>query len=296
MQKPNGSPLRQKFIQFLTLQNKAERTIHSYTSFVIDLSKFHRKSPELLSNDHLKAWFFHLISQRKLSASTVNLALNAVRSFYGRFLKQDIEPLLASIKRPKRHPHLPLVFSPREIELLLTRGVHEDLRAKAFLAIVYGSGLRLSEATHVKIRDLYSDRHQLLVSHPKGGRIRYTLLSESLLVILRTYYLQFKPQTQGLYLFPGDLSNQPMSKGTGQNLFYRAFRRAGLSSPRGIHCLRHSFATHLLETGTELTALQYLLGHAHLSTTAIYVHVRPERLGQIQSPLGLLNINPKDLR
>lgn len=86
-----------------------------------------------------------------------------------------------------------------------------------------------------------------------------------------------------------------MSKGTGQNVFYRAFRRAKLPGPRGIHCLRHSFATHLLENNTEITVIQHLLGHANLSTTARYCHVRQERLQQIQSPLGLLNINPKDL-
>ena len=288
MQKPTTSPLRQKFIQFLTLQDLAERTVQAYTSFIIDLSRFHHSSPELLSPQQVQDWFFHLISERHLAASSVNIAINAVHQFYGKFLHRDIGPYLADIKRPKRNPRMPRVFSYQELELLLTLGCRDDLRAKAFLSTVYACGLRLSEATHIQIDDLLSDRHQLRVSHTKGDKPRYTLLSEPLLVVLRDYYRQFR--LQGPYLFPGRQPDQPMSKATGQNLFYRAFRRAKLSGPRGIHCLRHSFATHLIESGTEITAVQHLLGHAHLTTTAVYLHVPKERISQLHSPLGLLNI------
>ena len=293
MQKSNATPLRQKFIQFLTLRDLAERTVHAYTPYIIQLAQFHHKSPDMLCPEEVHAWFFHLISKRNYAASSVNIALNAVHSFYGKFLGLNSDPYLSGIKRPKRQPRLPRVFSIEEVETLIVVGCKNDLRSKAFLAMVYGCGLRLSEATHVQIDDLCSTRHQLRVSHAKGGKPRYTLLSESLLAILRTYYREF--QLEGPFLFPGLLPDQPMSKGTGQNLFYRAFRRAKLSGPRGIHCLRHSFATHLLETHTEITIIQHLLGHAHLSTTALYCHVRQERIQQIQSPLGLLDINPRDL-
>ena len=236
MQKPTLTPLRQKFIQFLTLQGLAERTVQAYTAFVADLAKFHHKSPDLLSAPEVQAWFFHLVCERHLAASSINIAINAVHTFLGKFLQRDADPFLAPIKRPRRKPRLPRVFSTQETERLLTLGCQDDLRAKAFLSTVYGCGLRLSEATHVQIDDLIPDRHQLRVSHAKGGKARCTILSEPLLVILRDYYRQFKPQ--GPYLFPGVPPAQPMSKGTGQNLFYRAFRRAKLSGPRGIHCLR----------------------------------------------------------
>ena len=191
------------------------------------------------------------------------------------------------IKRPRRPARAPRLYSMAEVEKLLTVGTEGNLRARAFLSCVYGGGLRLSEATHIQIKDLDGIRHRLLVSHPKGGRQRYTLLSDNLLTVLRDYYRQAHPKT---FLFPGDEPLQPMSKGTGQNIFYGAVAKARLPDRGGIHSLRHSFATHCLENGIEITVVQTLLGHASLNTTAGYLHVRAERLAQIQSPLGLLDL------
>ena len=147
--------------------------------------------------------------------------------------------------------------------------------------------MRLSEATHIQIKDLDGARHRLLVSHPKGGRQRYTLLSDNLLVVLRQYYRQVNPKT---FLFPGVEPLQPLNKGSGQNIFYGAVAKAGLPDRGVIHCLRHSFATHCLENGIEITVVQRLLGHASLNITTGYLHVRAERLAQIQSRLGLLDL------
>jgi len=232
-------------------------------------------------------WLYHLIAERKQAPSTINLAINAVRSFYGKMLQQDIEPLLHRIKRPRRPARVPRLYSMAEIEKLLTVGTEGNLRSRAFLSCVYGGGLRLSEATHIRIKDLDSARHRLLVSHPKGGRQRYTLLSDNLLTVLREYYRQVRPKT---FLFPGVEPLAPINKGTGQSIFYGAVAKAKLPDRGGIHCLRHSFATHCLENGIEITVVQTLLGHASLSTTAGYLHVRAERLAQIQSPLGLLDL------
>lgn len=211
-----------------------------------------------------------------------------MRSFYGKMLQQDIEPLLHRIKRPRRPARVPRVYSMAEVEKLLTVGTEGNLRSRAFLSCVYGGGLRLSEATHIRIKDLDSARHRLLVSHPKGGRQRYTLLSQNLLSVLRDYYRQARPKT---YLFPGVEPLQPINKGTGQGIFYAAVAKAKLPDRGGIHCLRHSFATHCLENRIEITVVQMLLGHASLNTTAGYLHVRAERLAQIESPLGLLDLN-----
>jgi integrase/recombinase XerD len=284
----NPTPLRQKFIEYLTLNRKAERTIHTYVSFIYALAKFYLRPPDLLGPGDIQHWLYHLIAERKQAASTVNLAINAVRSFFGGLLQRDIEPILRQVKRPKRPTRVPRVYSMAEIERLLTVGTEGNRRARAFLSCVYGGGLRLSEATHIQITDLDRVRHRLLVSHPKGGRQRYTLLSDNLLVVLRDYYRQAHPPS---FLFPGDEPLQPMSKGTGQSIFYGAVARAGLPDRGGIHSLRHSFATHCLENGIEITVVQTLLGHASLSTTAGYLHVRAERLAQIQSPLGLLDLN-----
>src|SRR5712671_4506344 len=283
----NPTPLRQKFIEYLTLNRKAERTVHCYVSFIHALAKFYKRSPELLSHEEIAHWLYHLIAERKQAPSTVNLAINAVRSFYGKLLQQDIEPLLHRIKRPRRAARLPRLYSMAEVEKLLTVGTEGNLRSRAFLSCVYGGGLRLSEATHIRIKDLDSARHRLLVSHPKGGRQRYTLLSDNLLSVLREYYLQVRPKT---FLFPGVEPLAPINKGTGQSIFYGAVAKARLPDRGGIHCLRHSFATHCLENGIEITVVQTLLGHASLSTTSGYLHVRAERLAQIQSPLGLLDI------
>jgi site-specific recombinase XerD len=283
----NPTPLRQKFIEYLTLNRKAERTVHCYVSFVHSLARHYRRSPDLLGPEEIQHWLYHLIAERKQAPSTVNLAINAVRCFYGKMLGQNIEPLLHRIQRPRRPARAPRVYSMAEIEKLLTVGTEGNLRARAFLSCVYGGGLRLSEATHIQIKDLDSARHRLLVSHAKGGRQRYTLLSDNLLALLREYYRQSRPKT---FLFPGAEPLVPINKGTGQGIFYGAVARAGLPERGGIHCLRHSFATHCLENGIEITVVQRLLGHASLTTTAGYLHVRAERVAQIQSPLGLLDL------
>jgi site-specific recombinase XerD len=233
----NPTPLRQKFIEFLTLNRKAERTVHCYVSFIYALAKYYRRSPDLLSHDEIQHWLYHLIAERKQAPSTINLAINAARSFYGKLLQQDIEPLLHRIKRPRRPARVPQVYSMAEVEKLLTVGTVDNLRARAFLSCVYGGGLRLSEATHIQIKDLDGARHRLRVSHPKGGRQRYTLLSENLLVVLREYYREFRPK---LYLFPGMAALQPMNKSTGQGIFYGAVAKAKLPDCGGIHCLRQN--------------------------------------------------------
>ncbi len=252
----NPTPLRQKFIEYLTLNRKAERTVHCYVSFIYSLAKHYRRSPELLGADEIQRWLYHLIAERKQAPSTINLAINAVRSFYGKLLQRDIEALLKRIKRPRRPARSPRVYSMAEVEKLLTVGTEGNLRSRAFLSCVYGGGLRLSEATHIRIKDLDGARHRLLVSHPKGGRQRYTLLSENLLSVLRDYYRQFQPKT---YLFPGAEPLQPLNKSTGQSIFYGAVAKAKLPDRGGIHCLRHSFATHCLENGIEITVVQMLL-------------------------------------
>src|ERR1039457_5733464 len=283
----NPTPLRQKFIEYLTLNRKAERTVHSYVSCIYSLARHARRSPGMLGPEDIRQWLYHLIAERMQGASTVNVATNAVRSVYGGLLQREIEPLLHQIKRPRRPALASRLYSMAEVEKLLTVGTEGNRRPRAFLSCVYGGGLRLSEATHIQIKDLDGIRHRLLVSHPKGGRQRYTLLSDNLLTLLRDYYRQAHPK---VFLFPGTEPLEPINKATGQNIFYGAVAKARLPDRGGIHSLRHSFATHCLANGIEITVVPTLLGHASLNTTAGYLHVRAERLSQIQSPLGLLDL------
>jgi site-specific recombinase XerD len=276
--------LRERFVKFLTLRQLAQRTIASYTGWIYQLTKFHNQSPDQLDNEALQAWFLHLMA-KGYSASSLNLAINAVRSFYGGMLEREVEPLLKGIKRPKRPHQPPQVYSPEEIERLLTQGTEGDPLGRAFLMLVYGCGLRLSEAIHVQIKDIDTARHQLRVSHPKGGRERMVPLSDRAAEELRTLYRIYRPVK---WLFSQGHDHDPINRGTGQNLYYRARRRAGIKHKNGIHSLRHSFATHLLENGVEITVVQRFLGHSSIVTTARYLHIREQRLGQIKSPLGLL--------
>lgn len=288
---PPPGQLRRRFVEHLTLQQKAKRTIQCYTSWVYQLTAFHRRSPDLLGQSEIRQWLLHLITERKLSASSINLAINALRAFYGGLLGREFEPLIAGIKRPPRRVQPPRVLSPEEVERLITVGAAGDPLARVFLMTVFGGGLRLSEAIHVEISDIDSARLQLRVSHAKGGRKRITLLSPVLLEELRQWYQVHRPVR---WIFSQGHDEEPICKGTGQNIFYRSLRRSGLKKKLGIHCLRHSFATLLLESGVEITVVQKLLGHANLSTTALYLHVRKARLDQIRSPLGLLNLGDKN--
>jgi len=163
------------------------------------------------------------------------------------------------------------------------------LRDRAFLSTVYAAGLRLNEACHLRISDIYADRRQLRVEQGKGSKDRYTILSDRLLELLRDYWKACRPHPT-YWLFPSVRDPQlPMVDGTAQRIYYRALKRAQLPRRSGIHGLRHAFASHLLESGVELPVLQRLLGHRSLKTTAVYLHVRTERLAQVRSPLDLID-------
>jgi integrase/recombinase XerD len=280
--------LRQQLIQELVLGGYSPRTQEAYIHQVRQLAKFYRRRPDQLSDQQVRAYLFDLANTRKLSASTINQAVNALRFFYARVLHRNVQALCRSLPHPRKEIRRPQVFSLEEVERLFLVGcVHPKHRA--FLMTVYGAGLRLSEACHLKVEDLDSARDQIRVVQGKGRKDRYTLFSSRLREELRTYWRAFRPQ---VWLFPSSRDPQrPMDVATGQKIFYQAVARSGLPRKGGIHSLRHCFATHLLENRVEIPVLQCLLGHSQVSTTMGYMHVRKERLQQIQSPLELLNLS-----
>jgi site-specific recombinase XerD len=226
--------------------------------------------------------------ERHLAASSINQAVNAFRFFYQHVAHRDLAKLRQAFPFGRRSIVRAQVFSVEQLERLFTVGCVQP-RDRAFLMTVYGGGLRINEACHLRVEDLQSGRHQIRVVQGKGKKDRYTLLSPRLLEELRGYWKLFRLDG---WLFPSPHAvQQPMIDATGQRIFNRAVARAGLPRQGGIHSLRHSFATHLLESGVEITVVQRLLGHSSLNTTAGYLHVRQERLGQIKSPLQLLDLN-----
>lgn len=276
-------PLRQQFIRELVLRGFSERTVGSYVGWVYDLARYTRKSPDQLGDEELKDYLLHLHEGRQLSNNTIRVAVCAMRSFYTLVQGRELEPLKQVLVAPRIEIRRPEIFSVEEVHRLLAVGAI-DLRARAFLATVYSAGLRLNEACHLRIKDLQADRRQIRVEQGKGAKDRYTILAEELIPLLRDYYRAYRPQE---WLFPSrQRPHHPIVDVTGQYLYNQAIRRAGLPHRGGIHCLRHSFATHLLESGVEITVLQRLMGHRSIQTTLRYLHLRAERLTQIKSPLA----------
>lgn len=265
----------------------APKTQEAYVRAVRDLTAHYHKGPDLISDEEVKQYLVHLAEEKKLARSSVNVAVNGMRCFFDLVLRRDCEHLKRIMPRCQKAIRRPRVYSIGELERLFTVGcVHPKHRA--FLMTVYGGGLRLGEACRLKPSHIDSARMQIRVEDGKGHKDRYTLLSARLLQELRDYYRMFRPKD---WLFFGRDQNEPLPSGTGQHIFYHAQQRAELPDRGGIHSLRHSFATHLLESGVEITAVQRLLGHSSLSTTSVYLHVRQERLAQIQSPLQLLQFS-----
>jgi integrase/recombinase XerD len=282
------SKLRQQLIQELVLRGFSPRTQEAYISAVYQLAKYYRRSPDQISDQEIRQYLLYLAQTKKLAASSRNQATSALRFFYAEVLARPTNQVVRVLPRVRQEVRRPQVFAISELERLLTVGCpHPGHRA--FLMTVYGAGLRLNEACHLKPEHILSERQQIRVVQGKGKKDRYTLLSPRLLEELRAYWKWRRP---GPWLFPSSHDPaQPMPDGTAQRMFHRAVKRAKLPGKGGIHSLRHSFATHLLEAGVEITVVQRLLGHSSLSTTANYLHVRGERLAQIGGPLELLKLS-----
>ena len=279
--------LRERFIRELVIRGTSPRTQESYVAAVYGLAKHYHQAPDQLGEEQLKNYMFYLASERKLAPSTLNLTVCALRSFYQLVLQRPLEPLKLTLPWVAKAVRRPQVFATQELERLFTVGCRHP-KHRAFLMTVYGAGLRLNEACHLRPEHILSARMQIRVEQGKGRKDRYTLLSPRLLEELRTYWRMCHPRQ---WVFFGRNVREPLPEGTGQGIFEHAVRRAGLPKKGGIHSLRHSFATHLLEAGVEITIVQRLLGHTSISTTVNYLHVRRERLAEIQSPLQLLDLD-----
>lgn len=229
----------------------------------------------------IKEYMHHIVKQDK-SASYQNQAINAIKFYFEQVL--DMPQRFYEIDRPRKEQKLPGVLSEAEIIKLIS--VTENLKHKAILTTIYSCGLRLSELLALKITDIQSDRNLLLVRNAKGKKDRNTVLGEKTINLLRKYYIQYRPQ---VYLFEGQKGGTYSAKSV-QNIVKHALAHAKIDKPASTHTLRHSFATHLLENGTDLRYIQTVLGHSSPKTTEIYAHVSTKSLAGVVSPLEKLNI------
>ena len=279
------TPLRQQLIAALTLKGYSEKTHEAYIASVAGLARYYRRPPDVLSDGEIRDYLLSLHQERKLSASTVNVAVSGLRFFYRQVLDRSIGKVEKVLPRPKQPKHYARVYSLAEIQTLLTMGCTQ-LRHRVFLMTVYGGGLRLNEACHLKPLDIERSRMMIRVNQGKGRKDRYTILSPWLLEELTTYWRTYRPR---LWLFPSPgAPERPLNDGTAQKMFYGALARCGLPNRGGIHALRHSFATHLIEAGVEITVIKELLGHRSLQTTSNYLHVSGERFSKVRSPLDFI--------
>lgn len=276
------TPLRQKMIRELELHRKSPRTVEAYVTAVAQLAQHYRRSPDAIAIEEVRDFLHYLITQRKVAFSTCNQKLAGIRFFYRQVLGQEGFSLRVPAKRSGR---LPEPLSRSEIARLLD--ATQSLKHRVLLMTAYGGGLRVSELVHLKPHDIHSQRMLIRVNQGKGHKDRYTLLSPRLLDELRAYWCEHRSRP---WLFPGRDGNRPLPIGTAQKVFSTAKQRAGILHGHGIHSLRHSFGTHLMEAGVPLPVIQRLMGHASLSTTAKYLHVTSQHLDSIRSPLDLLRL------
>lgn len=275
------TPLRQRMLEDMSIRNLTENTQLSYLQQVSLYAKYFHQSPEKLGPQEVRDYQVYLTMTRKLSAGSVGIATSALRFLYKVTLKQNWAP--DDIPMPKKPFKLPVVLSPEEVMHFLD--CIDSVKHRTLLMTAYAAGLRVSEATHLKVTDIDSQRMVLRVDQGKGRKDRYVMLSPRLLDALRAYWKLERPNP---WMFPGNIPGQPITKTAVEQACQKAHRATGITKPITPHSLRHAFATHLLESGTDVRRIQLLLGHRSLATTSRYLKIATSTLCATVSPFDLL--------
>ena len=277
------TPLRQRMTEDMQVRNLALNTQVSYVREVSLFARYFHKSPERLGPEDIRAYQVYLTNEKKLAPNTVVVAVAALRFLYKVSLKKDwsFEDLIPTPKKPQK---LPVVLSPEEVLKFL--GCLGPIRHRTILTTCYAAGLRISETLHLKPTDIDSQRMVIRVEQGKGQKDRYVMLSPKLLETLRQYWRSVRPA--GGWLFEGDVSGQPITRKAVSLACQKARRLSGIRKPISPHSMRHAFAVHLLESGTDIRTIQLLLGHRSRATTARYLRIATSKVCSTSSPLDLL--------
>lgn len=270
------------YLALLRLKRYSESTVSNYRNcFIQFLIYFNSKKPSAITKPEVLDYLYRLSTGTAISDSHFNQHISSIKFFYEQLLGRKKE--FYDLPRIKKPYQLPAVFDETEITGII-RGI-ENLKHRAIICLIYASGMRVSEAATLRTGDIDSKRMVINIRGAKGKKDRTVMLSEKILFMLRKYYRQYKP-TYYLFEGAGGTSYSPRSI---QLILKRAMEKAGIKKKAGVHALRHSFATHLLEGGTDLRNIQELLGHNSILTTVRYTHVSKKELSKIQSPLDKLN-------
>lgn len=281
----NGkSVLRKRLCDYMALRGLSAKTQEGYLRAVVQLVRFYHRAPDHLSNEEIQAFLLHLIRDRKMAWSSCNVTFAGLRMFYRDVLEWNQTRF--SIPSRVRQTRRPRVLSVQEIERLLEAA--RSVKHRVLLMATYSAGLRVSEVVRLKPSDIESDRMLIRVDQGKGNKDCYTILAEQLLQELRRYWRAYSP---GIWLFPGADRRRPLSITAAQRAYDKARTAAGITHGAGIHTLRHSFATHLLDAGVDLLTIKQWMGHSSLATTSAYLHVSTNRRAAVRSPLDTLNLS-----
>jgi site-specific recombinase XerD len=274
--------LRQRMTEDMQVRNLSPLTQSSYVQQVSMFARHFDKSPAVLGIEDIRDYQLYLTNQKKLDASSIKVAVSAIRFLYRVTLGRpwDFDEIVPSPKKPRT---LPIILSPEEVAHFL--GCVANIKHRTILTTCYAAGLRISEAVHLMPTAIDRQRMVIRVEQGKGRKDRYVMLSPKLLEVLSDYWYRARPKG---CLFPGDIPGQPITYGAVELACKAAHARSGLSKPVTPHSLRHAFAVHLLEAGTNLRTIQLLMGHSSLNTTARYLRIATSKVCATTSPLDLL--------
>lgn len=272
--------LRDQMEMDMKLRRFSPRTISCYLGCMRSVAIHFGKSPAELTDEEIRRYLYHLIEERKASQAVISQSYSALKFFFENTLQRQWDA--SKIPRSKQQKKLPGVLSKQEVESIFS--CTSNLKHRAILMTIYSAGLRVGEVTRLKVSDIDSERMTIRVNEGKGLKDRYTLLGERNLEILRRYYKDYRPLE---WLFPGRNPSEPVSVSCVQRVFKASVVKAGIKKKASVHTLRHCFATHLLESGTDLYYIQRLLGHKSAGTTSVYLHITGRHLSKIKSPMDL---------
>jgi integrase/recombinase XerD len=272
---------KEKMIRQMELKNFSKGSHNTYLSAIKKLCAYYGRQPEEISTKEIEDYILHLQEGKILSASTIHSHIHAFKFLFNKVFERKKDRFeIDNRKAPKT---LPEILSVNEVKMIIQNA--DNLRRKVILLLAYSSGLRASEIMNLRISDIDSKRMVIRVIEGKNKKDRYTILNPHTLNELRAYWVKYKPKN---YLFPGKNGDSPACNHMPLKAWRIACKRAGITKGRGVHTLRHCFATHLLEAGVDLRTIQVMMGHSSISTTSIYLKVTSKHMENTQLKVDLL--------